>query len=56
VPVVSHPELGVEALRAPGIIVDFVANPDVKVVKNRWHLDLAADDVGSAGGPATLHP
>jgi len=42
--VVSYPDLGVEALRAPGITFDFVSNPDVKVAKNRWHLDLATDD------------
>jgi predicted enzyme related to lactoylglutathione lyase len=42
--VVSYPELGVEALRAPGVTFDFVANPDRKSAKNRWHLDLATDD------------
>jgi predicted enzyme related to lactoylglutathione lyase len=42
--VVSYPELGVEALRAPGVIFDFVANLDPKIAKNRWHLDLATDD------------
>ena len=42
--VVSYPELGVEALRTPGVVFDFVANPDAKVTKNRWHLDLATDD------------
>lgn len=43
--VVKYPDLGVEALRAPGITFDFVANPDPKIAKNRWHLDLATDDV-----------
>jgi predicted enzyme related to lactoylglutathione lyase len=42
--VVSYSELGVEALRAPGITFDFVTNPDPRTVKNRWHLDLATDD------------
>jgi predicted enzyme related to lactoylglutathione lyase len=42
--VVSYSEVGVEALRAPGVTFDFVANPDPKIAKNRWHLDLAADD------------
>ena len=42
--VLSYPELGVEALRAPGITFDFVTNPDAKLAKNRWHLDLATDD------------
>jgi predicted enzyme related to lactoylglutathione lyase len=42
--VVSYSGLGVEALRAPGVTFDFVANPDAKVAKNRWHLDLATDD------------
>jgi len=42
--VVSYSELGVEALRAPGITFDFVTNPDPRSVKNRWHLDLATDD------------
>lgn len=42
--VVSYPEFGVEALRAPGVTFDFVRNPDRKVAKNRWHLDLATDD------------
>ncbi|MDH3705155.1 MAG: VOC family protein [Acidimicrobiia bacterium] len=41
---VSYPELGVEALRAPGVTFDFVASPDTKRTKNRWHLDLATDD------------
>jgi predicted enzyme related to lactoylglutathione lyase len=43
--VISYPELAVEALRAPGVTFDFASNPDDKVVKNRWHLDLATDDV-----------
>jgi hypothetical protein len=42
--IVSYPQFGVESLRAPGITFDFVRNPDAKVVKNRWHLDLATDD------------
>jgi hypothetical protein len=42
--VVSYPELGVQALRAPGVTIDFVTNPDPKIVKNRWHLDLATDE------------
>jgi len=42
--VVSYPELGVEALRAPGVTFDFVSSSDPKVAKNRWHLDLATDD------------
>jgi predicted enzyme related to lactoylglutathione lyase len=42
--VVSYPELGVEALRAPGVTFDSVTNPTPKTVKNRWHLDLATDD------------
>jgi hypothetical protein len=45
--IVSYPELGVEALRAPGITFDFVANPDSKVAKNRWHLDLATADAAA---------
>lgn len=45
--VVSYPEYGVEALRAPGITFDFVENPDPKASKNRWHLDLATDDAES---------
>jgi hypothetical protein len=48
--VVSYPELGVEALRAPGVTFDFVANPDPKTAKNRWHLDLAADDADATIG------
>ncbi len=46
--VVSYPELGVEALRAPGVTFDFVSNSDSKVAKNRWHLDLAARDADRA--------
>lgn len=46
--VISYPELGVEALRAPGITFDFVSNPEAKVAKNRWHLDLATNDVDRA--------
>lgn len=42
--VVSYPELGVEALRAPGVTFDFVSNPDRKAAKNRWHLELATND------------
>jgi hypothetical protein len=48
--VISYPALGVEALRAPGVTFDFVKNPDKKIAKNRWHLDLAADSA-----EATLH-
>jgi hypothetical protein len=44
---VDHPHLGVVALRAPGITFDFVGNGDRKVVKNRWHLDLAAREADS---------
>jgi predicted enzyme related to lactoylglutathione lyase len=50
--VVSYPELGVKALRAPGVTFDFVANPDPKTVKNRWHLDLATDDADATIGAA----
>jgi hypothetical protein len=46
--VVKYPQLGVEALRAPGVTFDFVKNPDSKTVKNRWHLDLATDDPTAA--------
>jgi predicted enzyme related to lactoylglutathione lyase len=42
--VVSYPEHGVEALRAPGVTFDFVTNPESKVAKNRWHIDLATND------------
>jgi hypothetical protein len=42
--VVSYPELGVKALRAPGVTFDFVTTPNPKSIKNRWHLDLATDD------------
>jgi hypothetical protein len=42
--VVSYPEYGLEALRAPGITFDFVSNGYRKSSKNRWHLDLATDD------------
>jgi predicted enzyme related to lactoylglutathione lyase len=42
--VVSYPELGVEALRAPGVTFDFVTSPNPKTAKNRLHLDLATDD------------
>jgi hypothetical protein len=45
--VVSYPGLGVEALRAPGVTFDFVANPDPKFVENRWHLDPATDDAAA---------
>lgn len=41
---VSYPELGVEALRAPGITFDFVSNGGCKSSKNRWHLDLATNN------------
>src|SRR5207245_2866441 len=46
--VVSYPQLGVEALRAPGITFDFVMNSDPKIAKNRWHLDLATNDPTAA--------
>jgi len=42
--VVPYPEFDVVALRAPGVTFDFVRNGDPKQTKNRWHLDLAADD------------
>lgn len=42
--IVSYPEYGVEALRAPGITFDFVAVDEPKHRPNRLHLDLAADD------------
>lgn len=42
--IISYPEFGVEALRAPGITFDFVSNGDRKTSKNRWHLDLATDN------------
>ena len=42
--VVSYPERGVEALRAPGVTFDFASNSNRKVAKNRWHLDLATND------------
>ena len=41
---VPYDDLGVVALRAPGVTVDFVRVDDAKIVKNRWHLDLACDD------------
>ena len=41
---VPYPEFDVVALRAPGVTFDFVRNEDRKQSKNRWHLDLAADD------------
>ena len=41
--IVSYPDMGVEALRAPGITLDFVTVPEAKATKNRWHLDLATD-------------
>jgi hypothetical protein len=41
---VPYPEFDVVALRAPGVTFDFVRNQDRKQSKNRWHLDLAADD------------
>jgi predicted enzyme related to lactoylglutathione lyase len=42
--VVEYPELGVVALRAPGVTFDFVVNNDQKVTKNRWHLDVASPE------------
>ena len=34
--------------RRPGVYpVLFARNPDAKVVKNRWHFDLAPDDQGA---------
>ena len=58
---VSYPELGVEALRAPGVTFDFVSNGGRKDGKNRLHLDLATDDasrtidvaLGAGATPAT---
>jgi len=37
-------EVGVVALRAPGLTFDFVRVGDQKTTKNRWHLDLVAAD------------
>ena len=50
---VTYPELGVVALRAPGLTFDFVRNEDRKQTKNRWHLDPASDD--PRGAVANAH-
>lgn len=44
---VSYPEHGVEALRAPGITFDFVTVNEAKTCANRIHLDLATDDAAA---------
>ena len=43
--IVDYPDAGVVVLRAPGITFDFIKNPDRKTTKNRWHIDLASEDV-----------
>ncbi len=41
---VPYPDIEVVALRAPGVTFDFARVTDEKVVKNRWHIDLATAD------------
>lgn len=40
---VDYPQVGVVALRGPGITFDFTRVDGDKTTKNRWHLDLAVD-------------
>ena len=44
VPVEPEASPGFASVRAPGVALNFVAVPEPKTAKNRWHLDLSVPD------------
>lgn len=48
-----HRELGWSHVEPPGVVrMSFQPVPEVKVIKNRLHLDLEVDDIGTATAEA----
>jgi predicted enzyme related to lactoylglutathione lyase len=52
---VRYAEPDVVTLRAPGLVLDFVGNGELRRVKNRLHLDLDADDYAAGVQRAIDH-